>query len=203
MIDIGTPGGRQSYAYGLNIHGQVVGSAEVPSGEWHAFLWTPKGGMQDLGTLGEPNSEARAINSEGVIVGNADNPEGYYRAFLQKCVMADLGTLVGNTSVATAINERGQMAGFGARFGEVDFFFPYENGRMTDLNIWCTAYGIKQPGQISGETVIQGYHHPVIYTPGLPPVADAGPDQTVECSGPEGTVVLWTAPDHRTRTVTS
>ena len=60
---------------------------------------------------------------------------------------------------------------------------------MTDLNIWCTAYGINKLGQISGETVIQGYHHPVIYTPGLPPVADAGPDETVECSGPEGTVV--------------
>ena len=33
MIDLGTLGGRQSFAYGLNIHGQVVGSAQVPSGE--------------------------------------------------------------------------------------------------------------------------------------------------------------------------
>jgi len=190
MIDLGTLGGRQNFAYGLNIHGQVVGSAQVPSGDWHAFLWTPETGMRDLGTLGGPNSVARAINSEGVIVGNADNPEGYYRAFLYKNgVMTDLGTLGGNTSVATAINDRGQVAGFGARPGEVDFFFLYENGRMTDLNIWCTAYGINNLGQISGETVIQGYHHPVIYTPGLSPVADAGPDQTVECSGPEGRVV--------------
>ncbi len=93
--------------------------------------------------------------------------------------------------MAAAINDRGQVAGFAARPGEADYFFLYENGRMIDLNIWCQAYGINNLGQIVGESVLKyPYHHPILYIPpNLPPKADAGPDQTMECAGPEGTVV--------------
>jgi probable HAF family extracellular repeat protein len=192
MIDLGTLGGRQSFAYGLNIHGQVVGSAQVPSGDWHAFLWTPEAGMQELGTLGGPNSISRAINSQGWIVGQSDTTDGHYRAFLSvNGVLTDLGTLGGSSSVATAINDRGQVTGFAARPGEADYFFLYENGRMIDLNIWCQAYGINNSGHIVGESVLNyPYHHPILYIPpNLPPKAEAGPDQEVECAGPEGTVV--------------
>jgi probable HAF family extracellular repeat protein len=192
MIDLGTLGGRQSFAYGLNIHGQVVGSAQVPSGDWHASLWTPEAGMQDLGTLGGPSSIGRAINSQGWIVGQSDTTDGHYRAFLYvDGVMTDLGTLGGSSSVATGINDRGQVTGFAARSGETDYFFLYENGRMIDLNIWCQAYGINNSGHIVGESVLNyPYHHPILYIPpNLPPRAEAGPDQEVECAGPEGTVV--------------
>jgi hypothetical protein len=73
----------------------------------------------------------------------------------------------------------------------VDYFFLYENGRMIDLNIWCQAYGINNSGHIVGESVLNyPYHHPILYIPpNLPAKAEAGPDQTVECAGPEGTVV--------------
>jgi probable HAF family extracellular repeat protein len=64
VIDLGTLGGGWSTARGINNLGQVVGSAQVPSGDWQAFLWTPEAGMQDVGTVGGPNSEVRAISGK-------------------------------------------------------------------------------------------------------------------------------------------
>jgi probable HAF family extracellular repeat protein len=66
MIDLGTLGGTNSGAYGINDLGQVVGAATLPAeASLHAFLVTPQGGvwfqdsdldgrndfMIDLGTL--------------------------------------------------------------------------------------------------------------------------------------------------------
>ncbi len=41
-FDLGTLGGKNSRATGINIESDVVGSAQVASGEWHAVLWTHK-----------------------------------------------------------------------------------------------------------------------------------------------------------------
>jgi probable HAF family extracellular repeat protein len=74
--DLGVlPGGDQSYAYGINQGGQVVGSANLnPSGgATHAFLKIPGRPMQDLGFLeGGYGSEAYGINADGQVVGAAD-----------------------------------------------------------------------------------------------------------------------------------
>ena len=68
-------GGDQSYAYGINHAGQVVGVANLnPSGAGtHAFLKTPGQPMQDLGVLaGGLGSEAYGINAAGQVVGEGD-----------------------------------------------------------------------------------------------------------------------------------
>jgi len=52
MQDLGTLGGTGSSATAINGRGQVTGYATTAAGEYHAFRWTPAGGMQDLGTLG-------------------------------------------------------------------------------------------------------------------------------------------------------
>ncbi len=50
--DLGTLGGFNSVAYGINDFGQVVRTSDV-AGVRHAFLWKPRDRrMTDLGTLG-------------------------------------------------------------------------------------------------------------------------------------------------------
>lgn len=76
--DLGTLGGRNSYAIALNDLGQVIGVSEIGVVEidgWdeygiqHAFV-SEKGTMSDLGALPRnPYSFPMAINGDGVVVG--------------------------------------------------------------------------------------------------------------------------------------
>src|SRR5687767_10631895 len=51
VTELGTLGGNDSYATGINNAGQVTGNAKTATGETHAFLYSD-GVMNDLGTLG-------------------------------------------------------------------------------------------------------------------------------------------------------
>jgi probable HAF family extracellular repeat protein len=79
VIDLGTLGGNESSALGVNNRGQVVGCAAnavsdsfgfcfgVPQ-QSRAFLWEDAG-MTDLGTLGGPDALAELINDRGQVAG--------------------------------------------------------------------------------------------------------------------------------------
>jgi probable HAF family extracellular repeat protein len=81
--NLGTLGGRESFAYGINPLGQVVGGSETSAGKTHAFLWT-NGVMVDLGTLGGGSSLAYGINRAGRVVGVARTASGASHATLWK-----------------------------------------------------------------------------------------------------------------------
>ena len=66
-------GGSNTYVYGMNNAGKVVGSSQLPDGSWHGFAWDPATGVAlDLGTLpGDAQSEARSINDRDQVVGKS------------------------------------------------------------------------------------------------------------------------------------
>ena len=123
VTDLGTLGGANSEAWGINNAGQIVGRAHIPPTPtvafYHAFLYE-NGVMTDLGTIncvGE-NSWAYDINDAGQIVGWTCSSYRY-RAFLRSGgVMVDLGTLGGSNSVAFGINNAGHVAGAAALRGD-------------------------------------------------------------------------------------
>jgi len=133
--DLGTLGGAESRAYGLNDAGEVVGWAETSGVEpdRHAFIWLPEAdpeaglpaGMTDLGILADhgPDSGAFGINNNREVAGVSgtvgDMPiiPCSTRAFKWTApdVMLDLGvcdTYLGGCAQAAAINDLGQITGF-------------------------------------------------------------------------------------------
>lgn len=77
QIDLGTLGGAEAEATGLNGGGDVVGWAMTPLGVFHAFILEPAGEpMSDLGTLGGSTSRAQAINDAGEVVGTSQIAAG-------------------------------------------------------------------------------------------------------------------------------
>ena len=49
LVDIGSLGGRNTFAVALNDAGLVTGWSQTASGAAHAFVFTPGVGMRDLG----------------------------------------------------------------------------------------------------------------------------------------------------------
>jgi probable HAF family extracellular repeat protein len=113
LRDLGSLGGQQSEAAAISPAG-IVGSAQTPSGSFHAFLWQSHSpGMIDLGTLGGTSSWAYGINEGGVVVGAATNASGNMRAFLYRDGATNELTLASvDESEARDINNGSQIIGW-------------------------------------------------------------------------------------------
>jgi probable HAF family extracellular repeat protein len=96
LLDLGTLGGRDSRAAGINEAGVVVGHSSLPQSTTHAFVYRA-GQMSDLGSLpGGGFSAAYAINRRGLIAGAAENSTHLVRAVIWKdSQIVELGTLEG------------------------------------------------------------------------------------------------------------
>jgi probable HAF family extracellular repeat protein len=179
VTDLGTLGGTNCLAYGINNSEQIVGSAQTGMGGYHAYMY--EGGyMMDLGTLGGTNSWAAGINDDGWMVGAADNSGTNMHAFL--CtnaminpLMMDLGTLGGTNSAAWMVNLHGAMVGWSSMMDGSHHGFLMTNGvpgNMMDLGTAggtnSEAYGINGNGMVVGYTMMaNGHWEPTMSTNGL------------------------------------
>jgi probable HAF family extracellular repeat protein len=162
VTDLGTLGGTESAAYGINESGQIVGYAFNSAQKRRAFLYT-NGQMRDLGTLGGPQSTAFAVNDTGQVVGVSEiNGFQDSRAFwYDGTTMRNLGTLSGGTgagsySAAYSINNSNQIVGQTSDGGQ-RIAFIYQNGQMQFVGTpyaFDTADDINDAGRIVGSEYV-------------------------------------------------
>lgn len=171
---LGTLGGTpfdQSWAYGINDSGQVVGSSTYNGASTHAFVYE-NGAMQDIGVIAGFNGtleSARDINNSGQVVAQA-RVNGDLRAVIyDNGTVLDLGTLGGTSATALRINEAGQVIGYSSTADGEQHAFLYTAGTMMDLvpgAFRSTALGITASGAIVGSYVAEqgGATSAFIYT---------------------------------------
>jgi len=132
-IELGTFGGANSRAFGINERAEITGTAQTTNGAFHAFLWR-QGKLHDLGTLGGRNSYGHAVNSAFDVAGVAETAQQVRHAFLHTGgKIRDLGTLGGSLSQANGLNEAGDVVGFAQNAAGQSRAFVHTKGKMSDL----------------------------------------------------------------------
>ncbi len=165
-VDLGTLGGPESVAMGLNESGQVVGWAMIDgcTAQGHpcrrAFLWED-GVMTDLGLLaGDEESVARAINDAGFVVGTSESDvvfgSGTFHAFQWDGAMSALPDLGLGQSFAHDVNDAGLVAGSSNDPGTArDTAVTWLGGVVEDVgktepHSYSRAYGVSEGGVLVG-----------------------------------------------------
>jgi probable HAF family extracellular repeat protein len=187
MVDLGSFGGSDGAAYGINASWQVVGSSKDRSNADHAFLWAPdrigatRGHMIDLGIpQGAAATVAYAINAGGTVTGVILDADYYAHAFVWKPTTPNgtVGTMIALVeptgaigSAAQAINAGGVIAG-SVELAGGSHPFIYDS-TMHDLgtlvgghNAW--AYSINSSGVVVGwgDTAVRSNDHAFIFAKG-------------------------------------
>ena len=125
MTDLGTLGGKEAIAYGINNAGVISGWAAVPSGDQHPALWRD-GKIIDLGGLAGRNGSGSIPSGSSQIAVTYEldkaDPQGEDFCLYgthRVCVAAlwkdgkytQMPTLGGPNAIGYAVSERGQMVG--------------------------------------------------------------------------------------------
>lgn len=165
--DLGTLGGTNSIALGINAAGNVTGSSFLSSTDphfagLHAFRYVDGLGMIDLGAFQPGNtSEGCGINDGGFVAGGSLAADGVIHAFRANALLtlADLGTLGGEFAFAKDINNQGVVTGEASNAsGDVHAFLWTLASGMRDLGTLggsgSAGRSINQSGQVAGESKI-------------------------------------------------
>lgn len=173
IVDLGTLGGKRSFAYDINQDGVVVGRAQTAGGAWHAFVWSD-GTMRDLGgVLGE--SYAHGIADDGTIVGYShevgepETPRGVrWSADGDSSELDALPTRANHCGVA--IGPAGLIAGWGVAGGGRDSVAVcWDGSRILELPPFggeSAAYDVNGLGEVVGYGSVDGTRHALVWRSG-------------------------------------
>ena len=198
ITDLGTLGGNNSVAYGINESSQIAGYSRTSSSgdNHHGFIWD-KGVMTDLGTLGADLSHVYDINESGQIVGFLYYQNtGTNQAFIwEEGIITELTPFTeGGSSTAWAINDSGVIV------GGPSHAYRWEEGVIADLGTLggssSHAYGINNLGQIIGVAQdSSATNHAFLWEEG--DMTDLGVGTAIDINelgqvvGSSGTAFLW------------
>lgn len=177
ITDIGTLGGTESFAFGINDVGQVFGYSRIAGDiAAHAFLYHD-GRMDDLGDLvitiaGGALNNAGQI-AAGITIGGVVRPAIYDSQAGVLTVIPSLGGVSqsGFSGIATAINNRGKAVGWGYIDLLTAHAFRHRNGVTTDIGSFggpSNAASINEAGTIVGSSTdaSNGFVHAFVYAAG-------------------------------------
>ena len=179
VIDLGTLGGAESTASGVNDAGTVVGYSSISgTRNQRAFMWT-NGVMTDLGALpigAGAFSIAYSVNNSGQAVGYSVAGFGIVHAVLwEGGTVQDLGGLEGDGSysIARDVNDVGQIVGASVTTSGGAHGFLWQQGTMHDLGTLpggfaSQATAINASGQVVGFSGnATGFTHAVLWHNGV------------------------------------
>ena len=159
MQDLGTLGGTDALAFGINERGQIFGISYTNSdATLDPFFWQ-NGTMTDIGSLGGTSGGPNWLNSRGQVVGNSNLAgDATHHGFLwDRGTLTDLGTLGGDNSEANWISDSGLVAGRADVPGsQAHHGALWRQGVLTDLGVidgdaCSTANGVNSRGQVVGD----------------------------------------------------
>jgi probable HAF family extracellular repeat protein len=149
--DLGTLGGSNVAAAGINQSGQVAGYGTDANGVLHAFAGP--GTTADISAPWANGSSARSLNDLGAVAGNVFVGGSSQAVVWTNGVAQPIGGLGGPDSYATAINNNQQVTGMATDSTGAGRAVVYSNGTTRDLGVqgyWSSGYGINDMGAVAG-----------------------------------------------------
>ena len=165
MTALGTLGGNNSYAAGVNNRGQAVGWAEnstldptcLPPQmlDFEAVIWGPEqGDIQELPPLqGDTVAMATGINDNGLVIGRSGvcSNSSLHGVVWQEGMPTDLGNLGGVLNTQPwAINSRGQVVGNSDLAGDNNQPPPQQPPPFHTF-LWTKDSGMQDLGTLPGD----------------------------------------------------
>ncbi len=181
IIDIGSLGGRNTDARGLNNQGHVVGTSFNVSGDYHGYLWI-NGNLADLGVKSGCCSNAREINELGDIAGESTGSLNTIHLAALWPFDGDvftLGAFDDDESSAYGVNDSRQIVGGSHIVPLAMRAFLWQDGVMANLGTlggdYSLAWDINNVGEVVGASRgIDGRQSAFIWSNGvmtaLPPL---------------------------------